>query len=364
FPLGKVPTFEDDSGVCLFESNAIAYHVANEALRGSDPVQKALVQQWISFAESEVLPAACTWVFQVLGLMQTNKNAQEKAKDELKVALKMLDNTLLHATFLVGERLTLADITVMCNLLLAFRFVFDPQYRQTIPNIVRWFNTIINQPNVKAVIGSVKLCEKVGASAAPAAKKDNKKKEDKKPAPAPAAAAAPAPAGDGLSMPSEKTKDPLSALPKGNFDMDDFKRFYSNNDEDKSVPYFWEKFDPEHYSIWRCDYKYNDELAMVFMSCNLIGGMFQRLEKLRKNAFASVCLFGENNKSAISGIWVWRGHDLCFDLSEDWQIDYNSYDWKKLDAKDAETKKLVDQYFKWEGEDKNGLKFNQGKIFK
>ena len=59
---------------------------------------------------------------------------------------------------------------------------------------------------------------------------------------------------------------------QGNFDMDDFKRFYSNNDEDKSIPYFWEKFDKENYSIWRCDYKYADELTMVFMSCNLIGG--------------------------------------------------------------------------------------------
>lgn len=37
--------------------------------------------------------------------------------------------------------------------------------------------------------------------------------------------------------------------------MDDFKRFYSNNDEEKAVPYFWEKFDPEHYSIWFSEYK-------------------------------------------------------------------------------------------------------------
>lgn len=40
-----------------------------------------------------------------------------------------------------------------------------------------------------------------------------------------------------------------------NFNLDDFKRFYSNNDEDKSVPYFWEKFDKDHYSIWYCEYK-------------------------------------------------------------------------------------------------------------
>ena len=51
-------------------------------------------------------------------------------------------------------------------------------------------------------------------------------------------------------------------------------------------------------------------------------------------------------------------------LSEDWQIDYESYDWRKLDSNTDETKKLVNQYFKWIGEDSKGRKFNQGKIFK
>ena len=97
--------------------------------------------------------------------------------------------------------------------------------------------------------------------------------------------------------------------------MDDFKRFYSNNSEDKSVPYFWEKFDPEHYSIWYGEYKFADELTMVFMSCNLISGMFQRLDRMRKNAFGSMILFGEDNKSTISGIWVWRGQELAFPVS-------------------------------------------------
>lgn len=40
--------------------------------------------------------------------------------------------------------------------------------------------------------------------------------------------------------------------------------------------------------------------------------MFQRLDKLRKNAFASVILFGTNNSSSISGIWVFRGQELAF----------------------------------------------------
>ena len=123
--------------------------------------------------------------------------------------------------------------------------------------------------------------------------------------------------------------------------MDDFKRFYSNNDVDKSIPYFWEKFDPENYSIWLGEYKYNDELLKVFMSCNLITGMFQRLDKLRKNAFASSCLFGEDNNSTISGLWIWRGQELAFTLSSDWQVDYETYTWTKLDPAAPETKKLV-----------------------
>lgn len=95
-----------------------------------------------------------------------------------------------------------------------------------------------------------------------------------------------------------------------------------------------------------------------------VTGMFQRLDKMRKQAFSSVCLFGSDNDSTISGVWVWRGHDLAFELSPDWQIDYESYDWRKLDPASADTKQLVQQYFSWTGKDKGGRSFNQGKIFK
>merc|ERR1712173_510918 len=219
-----------------------------------------------------------------------------------------------------------------------YQHVMDPSFRSAFGNTNRWFNTIINQPQVKKVIGNFKLCENMAqfdpknfVSFSCGDKKGNK--EDKKPKEEKKRTEDEEPEKLVDDEPKPiKQKDPFETIPKGNFDMDDFKRFYSNNDEVESVPYFWEKFDKEHYSIWRCDYKYADELTMVFMSCNLIGGMMQRLDKLRKNAFSSVCLFGENNNSTISGIWVWRGHDLVFELSDDWKIDYSSYNWTKLDA--------------------------------
>jgi len=374
FPLGKVPAFEGSDGLLLTESNAIAYYVANDELRGgSEAAARAQVVQWMVMADNEILPAACTWVFPTMGIMQFNKNATDRAKEDIKAALKTLNDHLLTRTFLVGERVTLADIAVACTMISLYKQVLDPAFRKPFGNVTRWFNTVVNQPNAKAVLGQVELCTKMAEFDAKkfaefSGKGDNKKekkekgpkqepkkqpekKEKKEEEEAPAA-------------PVEKKPDPFEKMPKGTFDLEEWKRFYSNNDEPESVAWFWEHFDHENYSIWRCDYKYNDELTMVFMSCNLIGGMFQRLDKLNKNAFASVCLFGQNNDSTISGIWVFKGHQLAFELDDNWQIDYASYDWRKLDSKSDECKKLVDQYWKWDGEDEKGRKFNQGKIFK
>jgi len=76
-----------------------------------------------------------------------------------------------------------------------------------------------------------------------------------------------------------------------------------------------------------------------------------------------MCVFGENNNNTIAGIWFWRGHELAFTLSSDWQVDYDSYKWTRLPIDENKTKELVNQFFLWEGE-YNGKRFNQGKIFK
>merc|ERR1712055_769373 len=114
--------------------------------------------------------------------------------------------------------------------------------------------------------------------------------------------------------------------------MDDWKKVYSNEDiKTVATPYFFDKFDAENCSVWFCEYNYNDELSLIFMSMNLIGGFFQRLDRMRKHAFGSMCIFGENNMSSISGVWCWRGQDLAFELSEDLKVDYEYYTWRKLD---------------------------------
>lgn len=47
----------------------------------------------------------------------------EKAKEDLTTALTVLNNHLLTKTFLVGERITQADIAVACTLFLPYEHV-------------------------------------------------------------------------------------------------------------------------------------------------------------------------------------------------------------------------------------------------
>ena len=332
---------------------------------------QASVLQWLLYSSGDLQQAAAGWVLPTLPAHTCSAASPATcgaSKQSLLAKLAALDQSLTARTYLVGERLGLADISTALTLLPAFTRVLDTKARNNFRHVTRWFKTIINQPEVAGVVGEVKLCDKEATFVHPAgakkekkekpAKQEKKKEEPKKkevkkePEPEPELPAAP------------KKVDPLDGLPKGSFDLEDWKRFYSNNDEDKSCEYFWSKFDPSCYSIWRGDYRYNSELSQIFMSCNLMGGMFQRLDKLNKNAFASACLFGENNNSSISSIWVFKGDKLAFDLNEDWQVDYTSYEWKKLDPALPETKNIVNQYWKWEGTDCDGRKFNQGKIFK
>lgn len=49
--------------------------------------------------------------------------ATDKAMEDIKKSLTVLNNALLTKTFLVGERVTLADISVACNLLMLYKQV-------------------------------------------------------------------------------------------------------------------------------------------------------------------------------------------------------------------------------------------------
>ncbi|KAJ1993434.1 hypothetical protein H4R33_000689 [Dimargaris cristalligena] len=355
FPLGKSPGFTTADGQNIFDSNAIAYYLAglkkDTQLLGKDHLETTQIVQFMMFAESELVSPLMTWFLPILGFVPYNRPVVTKAKEEAVRALTFLNNVLLDRTFLVGERVTLADIVVVCNMIVAYKRAFDPKFRAPFKNLNRYFLTVVNQPQFAKIIGAVELCSEEPVMAAP--KKEPKaKKEAAKPKAeaAPKKEAAPAPAQDDEEEKpaAPKGKNPLDLLPPSPFNLEDWKRFYSNNDtKPAAMNYFWEHFDPEGFSLWKVNFKYNDELTRTYMSNNQIGGFFARLERARKYAFGSLLVLGTDNDNEISGYFVVRGQEVPYEIYD--AADYESYDFAKVDPTDAKIKEEVGDYFAWEG---------------
>mmetsp|Transcript_20987 Transcript_20987/g.30240 ORF Transcript_20987/g.30240 Transcript_20987/m.30240 type:complete len:104 (+) Transcript_20987:481-792(+) len=92
--------------------------------------------------------------------MPFNKDAYEKAKIDLAAGLAKLDAHLLDHTYLVGDRITLADIVVASTLIYPMKLLCDKAYLKPYVNAVRWFRTCVSQPEFVAVIGEVTMCKK------------------------------------------------------------------------------------------------------------------------------------------------------------------------------------------------------------
>lgn len=150
-----------------------------------------------------------------------------------------LEKVLETKTFLVGERLTVADIHVATVFLRAASWYMDKTNIAKYPSVVRFVETILNQPQI-AEFWTVQWPEKVVTYTPPA--KETKKKEDKpKAAPsekpkkeAKPKAKEPEPEeeeeDDLVPKEEPKAKNPLDSLPKSAFNLEDWKRAYSNKD--------------------------------------------------------------------------------------------------------------------------------------
>lgn len=225
----------------------------------------------------------------------------------------------------------------------------------------RWWETVVNQPYYKEAVGEKKFIDEAIKYTPP--KKEEKKKEAPKAAVPKAEKTPAADEEEEDAVPAEpKAKHPLDLLAKPTFILDDWKRKYSNEDtRSVALPWFWEQYKPEEYSLWKVDYKYNDELTLIFMTSNLIGGFFNRLEASRKHIFGAMSVYGESNNSIVSGVFLVRGQESlpAFDVAPDWE----SYEFTKLDPTKAEDKELVENQWSWD-KDYQGKKWAAGKVFK
>jgi elongation factor 1-gamma len=158
FPLGLTPAF-DGNGVLLFGAESIALHVGGPAMLAGQKIEE--VVQWLQWSEAQLLPNVLAYVLPCVSVAQLDKKSVDENRLELQAQLSHLNSLLLSRTFLVGERLSLADISVALDLLPAFQHVLDASARAQIGNVNRWLLTVLNQTHVKAVVGDVKFAEHV-----------------------------------------------------------------------------------------------------------------------------------------------------------------------------------------------------------
>jgi elongation factor 1-gamma len=364
-PLGKVPVLETAEG-SISEANAIARYIARHGknLYGNSNFEAGSIDQWIEFSANEVELPGAVWVYPILGLIPNNNNATQKAKGDIRKSLEILNKHFLTRTFLVGNRLSLADIVLAVAFVHLYQKVLDNGFRKPFVNVNRWFLTCVNQPEFKSVIGEVKLCDKMEVAKETAPVEAAKPKEQPKPKETPKPKPKPAEdeEEDEFADKTEKKKNPLDSLPPTTFDLDGWKRAYSNTDtRTEAIPYFWTNFDKQGWSIWFGDYKYNNECQKVFMTANLLGGFIQRLEKLRKYGFGTLIIFGEEPSLEVGVCFLVRGSEVPPELSE--VDDYEHFNWRKADTEDVATRELINDYWAWDGSF-NGKKFQQGKAYK
>lgn len=149
--------------IMLYDSNAIAFFLSNAQLRREDDLlASSQVLQWMSYARNHILPAVTAWVLPSLGV-STSKDTKANAKlskEDVLCDLKRLNSILNTKTYLVGERITLADISIFTALLPLYEHVFDSHCRKQYKNLSRWFSTILNQPQVRSVVNNFAFCAK------------------------------------------------------------------------------------------------------------------------------------------------------------------------------------------------------------
>jgi len=348
--LGKVPTFVGADGYTLHECIAIAIYITSQnektTLLGKTKQDYASILKWMSYFNSEVLPSLGSWFRPLVGRDPYNKkNVDEASKMALK-AVNVLEEHLLHNTYLAGERVTLADLFGAGIISRGFQYFFDKNWRTQNPNVTRWYETVYNQPIYSAVVDKLSFIEEALKNQPPKKPEQPKKEAAPKPTPKPKAKEVEE-EDDGDETPvAPKPKHPLEALAKPTLVLDEWKRQYSNNDTPDALKWFWENYKADEYSLWKVDYKYNDELTQVFMSSNLIGGFFARLEASRKYLFGCCSVYGQKDDSIIQGAFLIRGQDAmpAFDVAPD----YESYEFTKLDPNKAEDKEFVNEQWTWE----------------
>jgi glutathione S-transferase len=153
-PNSLVPVIEDDDYV-LWESNVIVrYLAAKHALGQMCPIdlrERFDAERWMDWQQTTLNPVSRPGFWQLVRTPPEQRMPAVIAESNAAVEALMftLDMHLANRAFMVGERFTMADIPLACEV---HRWFGLPQTRQSRPHIERWYESLRARQASKGVL--------------------------------------------------------------------------------------------------------------------------------------------------------------------------------------------------------------------
>ncbi len=144
-PNGKIPLLELDDGRVLSESNAIMHYIAfNTPLVPSSPYQSSKLLQWQFFEQYSHEPyiAVARYINVYLGLPAEKKAEYDAKQAGGYRALAVMEHQLSLTPFLLGDSISLADISLFAYTHVAHEGGFD---LSAYPAIRNWIQLVKDQ---------------------------------------------------------------------------------------------------------------------------------------------------------------------------------------------------------------------------
>ncbi|BFO57702.1 glutathione S-transferase [Acidovorax sacchari] len=143
-PNGLVPLIEDE-GTSLWESNTIVRYLCARHAPGDlypeDLPTRFLAEQWMDWQQTTLNPAGRDAFLQWIRTPAAQRDPAAIARSvaATEPLMELLDTHLARHAYLAGDRFTMADIPVGCEI---HRWWGLPQERPARPHLERWFTAL------------------------------------------------------------------------------------------------------------------------------------------------------------------------------------------------------------------------------
>lgn len=148
-PHGKVPVIDDD-GTVVWESHAILRYLAAQNPESSfwagDPAERSNAERWMDWLQTSLQPAFLLGVF--WAYYRTPEAARDRARVERNIAacgrhFRLLDQLLADNDFILGDTISLADITIGTALYRYFNIDIE---RPPVAKVEAWYHRLQQRP--------------------------------------------------------------------------------------------------------------------------------------------------------------------------------------------------------------------------